>query len=769
MIDEEISMCEIGRHHVVLTLLVALMCHAPLQAQATRSPVDYVNPMIGTAAGGNTHPGATTPWGLIALTPHTDEQGWGNMGYRYENRYIIGFAHNQVSGVGSGEYGNFLVMPARNAVALSSFGYKSERVDETATAGYYAATLTAPNVRAELTAQARTGHHRYTFAGGNKGDTLRIIFNAARASHPQYAAATTAQVAENGRVVRLQGRFTDGFGSEPPDFTAFFTAHVSELPANYAVWNGDRVETAVHISAEEREDCGVVLNFISDGNPKIIELTTAVSYRAAQNADAYIAEFQAQRKTFDDVKSDAREQWNNRLNSITIEGASDIDLTIFYTALYHALLMPTDITGETPDGFKTSGRAFTNYFAIWDTYRTLNPFLTLLFPSVQREMLNALLDIADNRGWLPDGFTGNGLTQMQGGTNADVLFADAAAKRLQGVDYERAYRYLKKNATVNGDSPAFSGLRARKGRYAAYLKNGWLACDKQWASVSKSLEYAYNDYCVWVVADYLNRGSEAEAFKARSRTIFTLFDAQTGFFRPKKTDGAWLSPFNPARVFPPGQVWSAEVHYYEGSAWQYLGYVPHDFYGLIRRLGGNEKFTAKWDTLFANRSGADFTKGFFSVSNEPDMLAPFQYIYAGRADRAQFWSRKLIEENFKATPDGLPGNDDSGTTSAWLLFAALGLFPNAGQDWYFIGSPTFKKATLRLENGKSLIIYARNTSTQNIYVKSLRLNGKKLNRAWIRHRELENGATLEFEMTDAPTRFGAIETPPSPFGKLGKR
>jgi predicted alpha-1,2-mannosidase len=746
-------------------IIAALLSQMSLRAQTSKSPADYVNPMIGTAAGGNTHPGATTPWGLIALTPHTDEQGWGNMGYRFENRYIIGFVHNQVSGVGSGEYGNFLVMPARNAIALSSFGYKSARVDETAQAGYYAVTLTAPNVRAELTARARTGHHRYTFAGGNKGDTLRVIFNAARASHPQYAASTEAHIAEDGRVVRLQGRFADGFGSEPTDFTAFFTARVNDLPANYAVWKDDHVETAAHIAAGERENCGVVLNFISDGNPKTIELTTAVSYRAAQNADAYVAEWQAQRKTFDDVKADARKEWNSRLSRITIEGASDEEKTIFYTALYHALLMPTDITGETPDGFKTSGRAFTNYFAIWDTYRTLNPLLTLLFPSVQREMLNSLLDIADDRGWLPDGFTGNALTAMQGGTNADVLFADAAVKRLQGVDYDRAYRYLKKNATAAGDPPAHSGLSARKGRYREYLQNGWLACDTHWQSVSKSLEYAYNDYCVWAVADYLKRGKEAEAFKARSRTIFTLLDAQTGFFRPKKSDGTWLSPFNPAIVFPPGQTWSAEVHYYEGSAWQYLGYVPHDFYGLIRRLGGNDAFTAKWDTLFANRSGADFTKGFFSVSNEPDMLAPFQYIYAGRADRAQFWSRKLIAENFKAMPDGLPGNDDSGTTSAWLLFAALGVFPNAGQDWYFIGSPLFQKATLRLENDKLLIIHARNTSTQNIYVKSLRLNGRQLNRAWVRHRELENGATLEFEMTDTPTRFGAMETPPSPFGK----
>ncbi len=746
-------------------VVLCISLNSAAQAQAIKTAADYVNPLIGTAAGGNTHPGATTPWGLIALSPHTDERAWSNMGYRFENRYIIGFVHNQVSGIGSGEYGNFLVMPARNTVDLSEFGYKSERTEEYAYAGYYTTRLTAPQVKVELTARARTAHHRYTFAAGKKGDTLRLIFNAAHASYPQHALESKASIEANGQVVHLSGQFVGGFGSNPPDFIAYFTAKTSEPPLSYAIWkNAQPIAHAESTTVGENEACGVVLNFLSEGHEKTIELVAALSYRSAQNADAYLAEFEHLHQSFDAVRAQTQEEWNRLLSRIEIEGAGDEEKIIFYTALYHALLMPTDISGETPEGLSANAKAFTNYFAIWDSYRTLHPLLTLLFPAVQQEMLQALLDLAEYYGWLPDGFTGNAFTVMQGGTNADVLFADAAAKRLPGVDLARAYRYLLKNATIAGDAPVSSGLTAHKGRYPEYLQKGWLSCDKQWLSVSKSLEYAYNDYCVWVVGNYLKRGNEANVFKQRSQRIFELFDAQTGFFRPKKSNGKWDEPFDPARVFPPATAWSAEVHYYEGSAWQYLGYVPHDFYGLIKRLGGNKAFLAKWDTLFAYRD-MDFTKGYFSLSNEPCMLAPFQYLYAGRGDRTQFWTRQLIAENFKATPDGVPGNDDSGTLSAWLVWAAIGIFPNAGQDWYFVASPCFKKVTVHLENGQRLIINAPKTSDKNRYIKSLKLNGKHLNRLWLRHSELIQGAQLDVEMTDQPTRFGSTNVPPSPFGK----
>jgi predicted alpha-1,2-mannosidase len=749
------------RRLLFLPLVIAFSVATGVHGLA-QSVTQHVNPLIGTAAGGNVYPGAVVPFGMMSLTPNTDELGWGNMGYRHENRHIIGFVHNQVSGVGCGEFGNFLIMPTRRPFALGSFGYKSERTAERAEPAYYTTRLTRHNVTAELTATARTGHHRYTFHAGKKGDTLSIVFNAAKASHPQWATRTETRLAQNGKHVSLFGEFTDGFGSEPLAYSAWFAATCSETPAFVQFWKDSSIVKTDALITAEKQEGGVILNFISDGTEKVIELTCALSYRTAATAEQYLASHKQSQKSFDAVRAESSTRWASLLDKIKITGASAEQQTIFYTALYHGFIMPTDITGETPDGFRTSGKAFTNYFAVWDIYRTLSPLLTLLAPSIQRDLLNGLLDIADRFGWLPDGFTGNAITQMQGGSNADVLFADAIVKKVNGVDYERAYHYMMKNATQSGDAP---GMAGRKGRYTEYLQNGWLAADKQWCSVSKALEYAYNDYCVWVMANDLGKNFDAEIIKQRSLKIFTYFDSTTGFLRPKLSSGKWVEPFYPSAVFPPGTEWSYEVHYQEGSAWQYLGYVPHDFYGLISRLGGARNFVAKWDTLFERRSGRNFTKGFYSTSNEPDMLAPWQYIYAGRADRTQYWVRKILSEDFTTTSDGLPGNDDAGTTSAWAVWAMLGLFPNAGQDWYFIGSPVFKEARLTLENGNELILSAPRTSEQNIYIRSLTLNGKKLNRAYLYHHEIANGATLEFDMTDTPTSFGNENTPPSPFGK----
>lgn len=741
---------------ICLLICWGLVACAPPSKQTRAKPSNLVDVFTGTTKGGNVHPGATTPFGMIALSPHTDLQDWLNMGYTHSDSFIIGFVHNQVSGIGNSEYGNFLVMPARNTFSLTNFGYKSPRTSEQGKTGYYAAHLTKPNVFAELTATARTGHHRYTFKQNAKGDTLKILFNMSRCSFPQKPLESQAAVDENG-FIHGSGIYSGGFGSDPSQMQAYFSAKPSEKPDHiYFYRQSEILNKANSIHAGENEECGVVLCWAANEEEKIIELTTAVSYCSLENADKYIASIEEKNTSFSLIREQVQTAWNQLLGKIQIEGGTSEEQKLFYTALYRICMMPTDITGETPIGFKTTGKAFTNYFAIWDTYRTQNPFLTLWLPSLQKDLLNALLDIADNRGWLPDGFTGNAFTPMQGGTNADVLFADAAVKKLQGVDYERAYQYLLKNATnTTGDKP---DVGATKGRFQAYLQQGFLHADKQWVSVSKSLEYAYNDYCFYALANTMNKGDSAKFALNRSTKIFELFDTTTGFFRPKQSNGKWNEPFDPTMIFPEGVSWTYQVHYYEGSAWQYLGYVPHDFYGLMKRLGGREKFIAKWDSMFANRH----KNGYFTIWNEPDMLAVWQYIYAGRADRTQLFTRDILKKDFRIAPDGYIGNDDSGTLSAWYIWASLGLFPNAGQDWYFIGSPVFTKATISLENGKSLIINALNASEKNVFVKSFKLNGIPMERAWIRHSEIASGATLEFEMTNTPTDWGSGILPPSP-------
>jgi predicted alpha-1,2-mannosidase len=745
-----------------MALMTALSC-APPAKDVANSVAKQVDVFIGTTVGGNLHPGATTPFGMIALSPHTETQDWINMGYNHADSFVIGFVHNQVSGIGCAEYGNFLVMPARNSTTLENFGYKSPRTNERGKPGYYATWLTKPNVQVELTATARTAHHRYTFKQNAKGDTLKLFFNMSHCSFPQKPKHSEANIDNDGMVCGV-GMIDGGFGSEPSEMQAFFSAKPSKKPDFIAVYKLSNKQSEIRsdlqaIQAGEGEECGAILGWIANKDEEEIELTSAISYKSFQNSDNYIRAIEEKRTTFNRIAAQVETAWNELLSKIQVQGGSESERTLFYTALYRMCLMPTDITGETPDSFKATGKAFTNYFAIWDTYRTQNPFFTLWLASLQKDLLNSLLDIADNRGWLPDGFTGNALTPIQGGTNADVLFADAAVKKLQGVDYERAFKYVMKNATdTTGDKP---NINARKGRFPEYLQQGFLYADKQWVSVSKSLEYAYNDYCVYALANAIGKGDSAKFALERASKVFELFDTTTGFFRPKRSNGTWVEPFKPTMIFPEGQVWSYEVHYYEGSAWQYLGYVPHDFYRLIALLGGKEKFIAKWDTMLTNRD----KEGYFTIWNEPDMLAVWQYIYAGKADRVQLFTRDILKRDFRVAPDGYKGNDDSGTLSAWYVWASIGLFPNAGQDWYFVGSPVFTKVVMKLENGNALVINAPNASEKNVYVKSLKLNGVPIERAWLRHSEIANGATLDFEMSDTPTDWGSRELPPTPLSE----
>ncbi|MDX2128158.1 MAG: GH92 family glycosyl hydrolase [Chloroherpetonaceae bacterium] len=748
-----------------LLLTVSLLLKAGFNFLFAQSKISKVNPFIGTDGGGNVHPGATVPWGMIALTPRTEERGWGNMGYRKENKFILGFVHNQVSGVGSGEYGNFLLMPARGATELVRDKEYSSRESEVASPGYYKVFLTKPKVTVELTANESIGYHRYTF-DDSSSDTLKIIFNASEASHPQTVSSAESEYDPKRNELRCTAVYTGGFGELPSDFRAYFVASFSEKPVAVHYWKNGGIITSNNEPnrSESNEESGIVVSFLPKKNRKSIEVIASVSYLNFESAKKKIDDTKRKKQSFDQTRKSAELTWESYLNRISIEGATKETETIFYTALYHSLLMPTRLNEWEKDkaGTFKKTHAYTNYFAIWDIYRTLSPFLSLILPSIQRDMLNALIDIGNQYGWLPDGFTGNAFTPMQGGTNADVLFADAAVKDLPGVRYEEAFQLVLKNGFIPGDEPNLKSTRAFRGKPRQYLESGWLGADEMWQSVSKSLEFAYNDFALWSFGKKIKKESEVAFAFERSQKIFALFDSTTGFFRPKNRNGEWVENFKPEFVFPEGLFWSAEVHYYEGSAWQYLGYVPHDPYGLISRLGGDRAFVEKWDFFFNHRSNRDYTKGYFSVSNEPDMLAPFLYIYAKRADRTQFWTNLILQENFDTTAAGLPGNDDSGTTSAWFLFSSLGLFPVAGQPIYLLTSPQFQNASLTLENGKKLTIRCTNKTKENIYIKSLKLNGKSINRAWLMHDEIKNGATLEFTLSSIPTDFGNSELPPNP-------
>lgn len=740
----------------VFVIPVFLFAAACVTQEDHKSPYDYVDPFIGTTGGGNVHPGATLPFAMLNVTPHTETLDWSNMGYNYRDSSIVGFVHNQVSGIGNSEFGNFLLLPVRNLdpKKLPAFGHRSLKAEERAAPGFYGVHLLDDDIHVEVTATERSGHHRYMFKNTRPGDTLWVILNLARASHPQLVTESSASLKPDGKIY-ASGTYTGGFGSLPEAYTAHFAMESTRSPDLVLTWKEDQIQNTINVAAGDGAHAGVLLGYVANGPFEVIELNTAISYTEARKVASYIDQTTAEFVEFEQVKDAARDRWTKLLNRFRVRGGSEKEKTLFYTSLYRMYLMPTNISGETPSTRKTSGPAYTNYFAIWDTYRAPHPWLTLADPSVQRDMLNSLLDIADEIGWLPDGHSGIAATRMQGGSNADVLYADAWVKGIEGVDYQRAYKYVRRNATI--PSPDDGDRSHTFGRHKEYLNKGWISADKRWASVSKSLEFAYNDYAAGVLAEEFGTKEEASRFYQRSDKIFELFDDETGFFRPKNSDGSWVDPFDPAYTYSPTS-WTYRLHYYEGSAWQYVGYIPHRFPKFINALGGEEAFIQKWDEMIENRH----TRGYYTTENEPDILSPYQYIYAGRPDKVQEIIPQIIEEDYDDRPGGWPGNDDSGTLSAWYVFSALGFFPNAGQDWYFIGTPMFDRAELELEDGSTLIIEAKRENPEEVYISSATIDGEQLDRAYLLHDEIKNGAHIIFEMSDKPTRWAWDSRPPSP-------
>lgn len=714
----------------------------------------FVNPFIGTTSGGNVHPGATLPFAMLNVTPHTETLDWSNMGYNYADSMIVGFVHNQLSGIGNSEFGNFLVMPTLKVDAnlLPNFGIRAKKYNEIAEPGFYSVLLDS-SILAEVTAQSRLGQHRYTFLNTAIGDTVWVVINLARASHPQKVIASKLIWDDSKNCFLAEGRYNGGFATNPSDYSTFAAFKSLQKPDIIRTWKDSLISEQKSQEGENAEQLGGLLGFMVDSSPFEIELQVGISYKHSLQAYQYV---EKNTNSFNETRGNAVQLWENLLGKFLVNGGTDEQKRIFYTALYRMYLMPTDVTGETPGRIsKRNNRQFTNYFAIWDTFRAPHPFFTLVEPSTQSEMLNSLLDISDQFGWLPDGHSGNGLTKIQGGTNADILFLDAWEKQLQGVDYERAFSYLLKNATEPSPDPLDGS--ATRGRHPEYLEKGWLSSDLQWASVSKSLEYAYNDYAVWKLGSDLGKNNSVSKAKERALGIFTLFDDESGFFRPKKSDGNWITDFVPSYTYSPDS-WTYRLHYYEGSAWHYLGYVPHLFPKLIEKLGGDAAFVQKWDEQFEKRH----IRGYFNIENEPVILAPYQYIYAGRPDKVQEIIPLILSESYHATPFGWPGNDDSGTLSAWYVFSALGFYPNPGQNWYFLGTPLFDESHLQLENGKEIVITVNRNSDDQHYIKKVTLNDRPLNRAFIFHHELINGAQLDFEMSSTPTDWARGIKPPSP-------
>ncbi len=713
---------------------------------AERPLARLVDPFAGADAGGNTVPGAAVPFGFVELSPDTtnaDTNGYASAGQ------IIGFSHTHVSGTGGdSKYGNFRVSPTAGPLRVGNLRFSKS--DETASPGYYAVTLGGDggNIRCELTATRLTGMERFTFPAGSDGNViLEATSRSKLAQHPTHVEVNIVD------DTHISGTASFIGGWNPGAYTLYFWAEFSRPMKNRGIWTAgggstltqSGVRQAVTDEAHSYPAQTGAFAVFDTTKDRVVEMKMGVSFLGVEKARSNV-EREAPGWDFEDVRHIATEAWERVLSRIEVEGGTDSQRRVFYTALYRSHYMPHDLTGENV-WWQSTEPHYEDYYTLWDTFRTLHPLLTLIQPERQRDMVRSLIDTYRHTGWLPDARIAghNGLTQ--GGSNGDVLIADAMVKGLGGIDYDTAYRALVKNAEVESPHPLNEGRQL-----ADYKRLGYMSLTLN-RSASRTLEYAYDDFAVSEVARALGKPDDAEKYLKRSNNWTNLWDPQKRCIRPRYADGTWLENYDCDHEYPDSTTEWWDAPFYEGRPVQYSTYVPHDVRGLIQRLGGDDGFARWLDDLFDRK--------LYTQGNEPDLLAPWLYIHAGRPDRTADRVRAILAGEYREGREGLPGNDDAGTMSSWYVWGAIGLYPNAGQPYYYIGSPIFSKVAIDLGGGRKFVILAQSTSAANRYVQTAVLNGKKLDRAWLTHAEIAAGGLLVLEMGPSPSRWGTDERPPS--------
>ncbi|MFN2456337.1 MAG: GH92 family glycosyl hydrolase [Pyrinomonadaceae bacterium] len=748
-----------GLTKVLLCLLFFPQSTVPAQNRNARQLVSYVDPFIGVDAGGNTVPGAAVPFGFANPSPDTipnpDPNHWDTSGYE-SDKPIIGFSQTHVSGTGGeSKYGNFRITPQVGAV--NPKGLASSKEDETAEPGYYSVTLTKQNVKVELTTTRLVAVHRYTFPPASESHLLldagSVVFTGGGSGRRQRPIGTRAHIIAPNRI-EGSGNFIGGWNPTP--YTLHFAAEFSRPFKAYGTWRGDEVYKGMSTVSGEQSAAGAFVTFDTTRD-RAVGIKIGVSFVSPEKAGSNIAS-ETGAAGFDEIRRRAAASWSQVLAKIKVDGGNEDQRRIFYTALYRSHYMPHDLTGENA-WWPSREPHYEDYYAIWDTFRTLHPLMTLLQPARQRDMVRSLIDTYRHTGWLPDARIAGANGMTQGGSNADVLVADAFVKGLPGIDYQKAFEAMVKNAEVDSPRPFYEGREVSE-----YKARGYLSMAHE-RSASRTVEYAYNDFCLAQVARGLGKPADYHKYLARSRNWLNLWDAQTRSIRPRTADGSWLTPFDRTKLYMldyPNFIWMS-APYYEGSGYQYSTYVPHDTQGLINKVGGDEAFVKWLDVFFGDVKDGEASRpeGLYTHGNEPDLLAAFLYIHAGRPDRTQAQVRRLMEREYHTGRAGLPGNDDSGTMSSWYVWNAIGLYPNAGQDFYYIGSPLFTRAAIDLGRGRRFTIAAPAASSTNKYVQAALLNGRPLTRAYLTHAEIARGGTLWLQMGDRPSEWGSTNRPPS--------
>lgn len=725
--------------------------------------IKEVNPFIGTGGYpwvcGHNFPGATLPFGMVRLSPETasaltNRRALNTSGYYYGDNKICGFSHTRLSGTGATDGGHFLVVPVSGPVSQKirhkgQFSHFSHR-DEVAFPGYYAVFLPGQKVLAELTATERVGVHRYTFSRGVKPHLLINVCNALGDAMSREASVTILpDKREVEGSVRTFGTFARRYGG----IKVYFVARFDRAFKSYGTWNEERFFQDQTYA--EGEDIGVDLGFINQDSATQIGFKLAISYVSIKNARENL-EVEAGNKQFDEILALAQNAWEEKLSLIKINGATQVQRTIFYTALYRSFQMPTlfnDVNGKY-FGFdkqvhQASGFRYFTDLSLWDTFRTLHPLYNIIAPEDQRDMMVSLVRMAKEGGWLPRWPSGNGYTGSMLGTPADITITDAWLKGIRDFDIEYAYQSMRKTAL--GPTPDGAEFPGRRG-IGPYLEYQYCPADMMDKAVSKTLEYAWADHAIGRLAQSLGKKDDAVLFAEHARYYRNTWNQETEYFHPRNANGGFVEDFKPLLLTYLDLREKYTDDYVEGSALQWRWAVPFDAPGLVSLFDSPEFFASELNDFFAK---ADPEMGkwnpgpYYWHGNEPDIHAAYLFNEVEMPDLTQKWVRWILDNKYDTSYKGLDGNDDGATLSAWYIFSSMGFYPIAGSDIYQLGAPLFKEVEIDM-NGKKLKIVAENYSPENFYVKKAWLNDTLLNRTWIRHSEIAEGGVLRFEMTATP-------------------
>ena len=746
-----------------LSTLLLILSAATAFAQ-TSDNTRYVDPFIGTTNYSVCNPGAVLPHGLMSVVPFNvmgsdlnvkdKDSGWWSAPYEYNNKYFTGFAHVTLSGVGCPEMGSLLIMPTTGTLDVDYRSYGSEYTDEVARPGYYSNRLTKYGVLCEATSTMRTSIERFTFPAGH----ANLLFNLGNALSNEVGATLRRVSATEFEGMRLLGTFCY---NPQAVFPMYFVVRVSKTPKQSGYWKkqpelkGAAKDWDVHSGKYKiysnygrdmaGNDIGYFMSFDLQ-EAEQVEVQVGVSFVSIANARQNL-DVEQPTRNFARVEQEAHDAWAETLSRISVEGGTEEQRRVFYTALYHTQIHPNilqDVNGEYPrmegdETLKTSTNRYT-VFSLWDTYRNLAQLQTLLFPDKQEQMIGSMIDMYKEWGWMPKWeLYGRETWTMEGDPSIPII-TDAWLKGLRGFDINTAYKAFHASATLPGK---LNKMRPDIDPYytLGYIPIGVYAADQSGDnSVSHALEYYVADNALSMLAQSLGKTADAKLFRQRSLGYRHYYSKESGTLRPIQKDGKFLSPFNPED----GADFSNAPGFHEGSAWNYTFYVPHDIAGLAKLMGGRKKFVDKLQMVF--------DKNLYDPANEPDIAYPYLFSYfKGEEWRTQQTVSRLLQKYYKAQPDGIPGNDDCGTMSAWALFSMMGLYPDCpGSPYYTLTTPVFSKVTLHLDPryypDGDIVITTDRTSPSQLYIGSMTLGGKRLNGYRVSHKQLVEGRILDMRL-----------------------